>query len=171
MEHKGFFPATKGLRQGDPLSPFLFILVADSLPQILNWAENIGILKGFQVGRYKVNVSYLQFADDTLILLEGEEDMVSILKSIIKCFGLVSGFKVNWIKANSQPSNFLIRKAFLWEISLVAPPKVSQQGISVSLLVALPVIATFGILWWIDLGSGSLDGSQLSFFLGKSNSY
>lgn len=62
---KGFFLASRGLRQGDPLSPFLFTLVADSLTQIINYAESIGLVKGFHVGEDKVNVSHLQFADDT----------------------------------------------------------------------------------------------------------
>lgn len=43
-----------GLRQGDPLSPFLFIMAAESLHQILKASENVGLLKGFQVGTNKI---------------------------------------------------------------------------------------------------------------------
>lgn len=50
---KGFFLATRGLTQGDSLSPFLFILAVDSLSEILKIAENNGLLKGFQVGKPK----------------------------------------------------------------------------------------------------------------------
>lgn len=52
------------------------------------------------MGNHKVNFSYLQFVYDTLILMEGEQDKVMIFKSIINCFELVSGFKVN--RAKSQ---------------------------------------------------------------------
>lgn len=85
---KGFFPTSRGLRQGDPPSPFLF-MAADSLSQILKSAENNGLFEGFQMSNDKVNVSHLQFADDMLILMEGEEDKVPLLKSLIKCFELV----------------------------------------------------------------------------------
>lgn len=97
---KGFFPATTGLRQGDPLSPLLFILIADSWSRILRMAENKGLLKGFQVGFDKVNVSHLQFANDTLIYLEGEENNVKVLKSLIKCFALSLWYTVNWSKSH-----------------------------------------------------------------------
>lgn len=63
-------------------------------------AENKGLLKGFQVGFDKVNVSHLQFANDTLIYLEGEENNVKVLKSLIKCFELSFDFTVNWAKSH-----------------------------------------------------------------------
>lgn len=68
---KGFFPISRGLRQGDPLSPFLFTLAAKSLSQIIFTVESKSLLKGFQVGSDKVNVSHLQSADDTRILAGG----------------------------------------------------------------------------------------------------
>lgn len=52
------------------------------------------------MGYNKVNVSHLQFADDTLILMEGEETNVLVLKFLIRCFELVSGFKGNWSKSH-----------------------------------------------------------------------
>lgn len=72
-----FFPASRGFRQGDPLSPSVFTLIADSLSQIN--AESIGLVKGFYVGEDTVNVYHLQFANDTLILKDGEQSNMSIL--------------------------------------------------------------------------------------------
>ncbi|KAL5555254.1 hypothetical protein UlMin_037490 [Ulmus minor] len=66
---RGRFGASRGLRQGDPLSPFLFILVADILGRMMDKAVRIGEVKGFKVGREEEVVSHLQFADDTLFLL------------------------------------------------------------------------------------------------------
>ena len=68
----GLFWSSRGLRQGDPLSLFLFTLVADVLGRMMDKAVEERIVKGFKVGREDVGVSYLQFVDDTLFLLEAE---------------------------------------------------------------------------------------------------
>ena len=66
---KGWVKASRGLRQGDPLSPFLF-LVADVLSRLMIRAEETGITEGFFVGRDRTRVSLLQFADDTIFFLK-----------------------------------------------------------------------------------------------------
>ena len=63
---KGWVKASRGLRQGDPLSPFLFTIVADVLSRMLLRAEERSMLEGFKVGRNKTRVSHLQFANDTI---------------------------------------------------------------------------------------------------------
>ena len=56
---KGWVKASRGLRQGDPLSPFLFTLVADVLSRLMIRAEETGITEGFLVGRDRTRVSLL----------------------------------------------------------------------------------------------------------------
>ena len=63
---KGWVKATRGLREGDPLSPFLFTIVADVLSRMLLRAEERSMLEGFTVGRNRTRVSHLQFADATI---------------------------------------------------------------------------------------------------------
>ncbi|RVX06252.1 Transposon TX1 uncharacterized 149 kDa protein [Vitis vinifera] len=63
---KGWVKASRGLRQGDPLSPFLFTLVADVLSRLMIRAEETRITEDFLVGRDRTRVSLLQFADDTI---------------------------------------------------------------------------------------------------------
>ncbi|GKE20981.1 RNA-directed DNA polymerase, eukaryota [Tanacetum coccineum] len=60
------FGIKRGVRQGDPLSPFLFILAAESLNAIMNEAVANGIFRGVKVGENNVMVSHLQYADDTI---------------------------------------------------------------------------------------------------------
>ena len=67
---KGWVKASKGLRQGDPLSPFLFTLVANVLSRLMIRAEETGLTEGFFEGRDRTRVSLLQFADDTIFFLK-----------------------------------------------------------------------------------------------------
>ena len=69
--------SSRGLRQDDPLSPYLFILVMEVLSQLLPRAKSGGFILGFEVGRRNgegQDVSHLLFADDTLIFCEANSD-------------------------------------------------------------------------------------------------
>ncbi|RVW25910.1 putative mitochondrial protein [Vitis vinifera] len=84
---KGWVKASRGLRQGDPLSPFLFTLVADVLSRLMIRAEETGITEGFLVGRDRTRVSLLQFADDTIFFSKASLDLLQNLKIILLVFG------------------------------------------------------------------------------------
>lgn len=60
----------RGLKQGDPLAPYLFLLVAEGLSGLVRNAVSFGKFKGFQVGSLDVSISHLQYTDDTI--LDGE---------------------------------------------------------------------------------------------------
>lgn len=68
--------ATRGLRQGDPLSPFLFTIIGDALSRSVQLYLEKRILKGFVVGKNRVEVSLLQYADDILIFFPNDFEML-----------------------------------------------------------------------------------------------
>ena len=73
----GFFESSRGLRQGDPLSPLLFVLVMEALGRMLDKAVYEGRILGFHVGDLEgrsLVVSHLVFADDTLIFCDDDLD-------------------------------------------------------------------------------------------------
>ncbi|GJT47912.1 zinc finger, CCHC-type containing protein [Tanacetum coccineum] len=77
------FKLERGIRQGDPLSPFLFILAAEGLNAIVNEAVEKGIFRGVRVGRNRVVISHLQYADDTIFLVNGVKIMLGVNDSEI----------------------------------------------------------------------------------------
>lgn len=64
----GEFALQKGLRQGDPLSALLFLIAAEGVSGLSGKAESLHYFEGVEVGRDKVMVSHLQFADDTILM-------------------------------------------------------------------------------------------------------
>ena len=60
------FSPSRGLRQGDPLSPFLFLFVADALSALVNKAITEESLEGVKICRRAPVISHLLFADDSL---------------------------------------------------------------------------------------------------------
>ncbi|MCI18658.1 LINE-1 reverse transcriptase like [Trifolium medium] len=95
----------RGLKQGDPLAPFLFLLVAEGLGALVRKAVEIGRFKPFGVGRDGLPVSILQYADDTLCIGEATVDNLWTLKAVLRGFEMASGLKVNFWKSSLSGVN------------------------------------------------------------------
>ena len=93
------FKPSRGLRQGDPMAPFLFLVVVEGLAGLVRQATKQNMLTGVKVGRKEIVCSMLQFADDTLFMLEDSFSNVFTVKTILRCFELVSGLKINFHKS------------------------------------------------------------------------
>lgn len=95
----------RGVRQGDPLSPLLFVLAADRLQSILNKAKDRGLLNLPIPLNSSSDFPIIQYADDTLIILEGEARQLFFLKSVLHSFSESTGLKVNYSKSQMLPIN------------------------------------------------------------------
>lgn len=93
------FSPSRGLRQGDPLSPLLFILVVEVLSSMIKKAVHDGTFKGIKLAGKSNVVTHVQFADDTLIFVNDDLDSLKKIKKILVCFQLLSRLKINFFKS------------------------------------------------------------------------
>jgi hypothetical protein len=91
---------SRGLRQGDPLSPYLFLLCTEHLSSLLNFEENAGNLMGVKVCRGAPTVSHLLFADDSLILMRVDPTNASSLRWALDDYCAASGQLVSEAKSS-----------------------------------------------------------------------
>ena len=111
-----FIPIERGCRQGDPISAYLFIMVAEILTLLIMGNDKIcGIqIKGFE---FKCT----QFADDTTLILDGTQQSLESALNTLEIFGSISGLKMNtdktkiiWIGKQKNSNEKLISKKFKW---------------------------------------------------------
>ena len=92
------FIHARGVRQGDPLSPMLFILAMDPLQRLLDQATQHGILTPLPITAAKWRTS--MYADDAAIFISPTKDDVEAIKIILQDFGTFSGLHINLQKSS-----------------------------------------------------------------------
>ncbi|GJT75071.1 RNA-directed DNA polymerase, eukaryota [Tanacetum coccineum] len=88
------FSFWRGLKQGDPLSPFLFILIMESLHISFSRASSDGFFKGIQI-KGSITISHLFYADDAMFIGEWSDSNLKNVVKILNCFYYASGLKIN----------------------------------------------------------------------------
>ena len=102
----GFFPSSKGLRQGDPLSPYLFVLGMEVLDALIRKVVVGGFLSGCSIRggrRTNLKISHLFFADDTVVFCEANKEHLTHLSWILFWFEAASGLRINLDKSEIIP--------------------------------------------------------------------
>ncbi|XP_060969677.1 uncharacterized protein LOC133036919 [Cannabis sativa] len=99
----GKFSPGRGLRQGDPLSPSLFIIAAETLSRLLFEKEKLGLLKGFKMARNGTAINHLMFADD--IVLFGEAS-IREAKVFLECLQTYCNWSGQSVSAQKSAIHF-----------------------------------------------------------------
>ena len=112
----GFFGSSRGIRQGDPLSPLLFLLVMEILSKMLHRTEEAGFIRGFKAGHGvedDIHVSHLLFADDTTVFCDAEHEQLLHQRMVLSCFEAVTGLGVNMSKSELVPMGEVLNVSHL----------------------------------------------------------
>lgn len=89
----------RGLHQGDPLSPYLFILVAEGLTALIHRAVTTGELHGVQICRNAPILTHLLFANDCFLFFRATHGEVTIMQRILNTYEAASGQAINFAKS------------------------------------------------------------------------
>lgn len=100
----GYFTSSRGLRQGDPVSPLLFVICMEYLSRVLMY---IGKKKNFKFHPRcaKLQLNHLCFADDLMVFCKGDEESAHLLIKGLKHFEDVSGLHANKTKSEVYTAN------------------------------------------------------------------
>ena len=94
------FAPSRGLRQGDPLSPFLFLFVADGLSAILKSKVQSGDIVPVKICRRAPGISHLLFADDTMLFFQATRDQAEQVKAALDLYSVATGQSLNYDKCS-----------------------------------------------------------------------
>nr|GEV13927.1 RNA-directed DNA polymerase, eukaryota [Tanacetum cinerariifolium] len=98
------FQFFKGRKQGDPLSPFIFILIMESLQLSFQRVVDVGMFKGINLSPL-VNLSYMFYADDAVFVGQWCDGNINTLVHVLECFFQASGLRINMCKSKSMGVN------------------------------------------------------------------
>ncbi|KAA3466916.1 reverse transcriptase [Gossypium australe] len=109
------FKPSRGLRQGDLLSPCLFLFYAEGFVSLLRLAKN-GLIKGVRVGSSNVFISHLFFVDDSFLFGEASMEGTNALKAIINEYEGVSGSHPSFTWRSIWSARGLLEVGLGWRI-------------------------------------------------------
>ncbi|CAM8979923.1 unnamed protein product [Rhodiola kirilowii] len=116
-----FFTPMRGLRQGDPLSPYLFIMCTEWLSYKLRALHENRLIKGISIARNAPVITHLFFADDSLLLFEATTATPSIIKDVLTEYEFLAGQRVNYDKSElvlSPNTSDAIKQSFISSLSV-----------------------------------------------------
>ncbi|XP_049364733.1 uncharacterized protein LOC125829561 [Solanum verrucosum] len=138
-----FFHSTRGVKQGDLLSPALFIITAEVLSRALNQLFLNTDFRGYVMPKWSEKLNHLVYADDTIIFAATDRKSIALIMNTLKDYENQSGQKVNKEKSHlymfSKASNALIRE--MKEVTNFVRGAIGMQGPFIQLEQAI-------YKWW-----------------------
>ena len=133
-EPRGTITPSRGLRQGDPISPYLFLLCAEGLTALLRKKEAVGLIRGVAVSRLAPSIAHLFFVDDCIIFcratMEECRQVALVRKSMKRSRGKIwIGKKPRYFSVRTQRKIFRICEGYLrspdcqtiWKVLRITP--------------------------------------------------
>lgn len=99
LNGKGYFKGEKGLRQGDPISPYIFILIMEAFSNILDDHTQQGGYT-FHAKCQQLSITHVIFADDLFLLCGANTASLNVIKNALDEFGSLSGLRPNMQKSH-----------------------------------------------------------------------
>lgn len=96
----GFSKASWGIKQGDPLSPYLFILLTEALSRRLKFLIDAKAIKHYKVSPRAIPIFHLYFADDLLIFMPCDRHSLRTFTEFFHCYECATGQKANRAKSS-----------------------------------------------------------------------
>ncbi|XP_019229533.1 PREDICTED: uncharacterized protein LOC109210559 [Nicotiana attenuata] len=98
-QSNGFFKSSRGVKQGDPLSPTLFIIAAEALSRGLNSLHSKLYFCGFGLPKWSPKINHLAYADDTIIFCSSDATSLRLVMEILYLYEAASGQLINKSKS------------------------------------------------------------------------
>ena len=94
-EPKGEISPTRGIHQGDPLSPYLFLLCSEGLNRLIQHAARDNVIRGFSLCKNGPKITNLFFADDTLLFCRARMEDLQAIQHILSLYEGAFGQQIN----------------------------------------------------------------------------
>jgi hypothetical protein len=101
----------RGIRQGDPMSPLLFVLAVELLQCLINKAHQQGLFQLPIPSRDDAGFPIIQYAYDTILVMRASQRELLCLKALLESFAQSTGLRVNYAKSCIVPLNMSDEKA------------------------------------------------------------
>lgn len=99
QDHVGPIDPSRGLRQGGPLSPYLFLICAEGLSTLIQNEQGKGTIHGVKICRGAPIITHLLFADDCFLFIRANESDAGTMKNILETYATASGQLINMNKS------------------------------------------------------------------------
>ncbi|XP_024178720.1 uncharacterized protein LOC112184715 [Rosa chinensis] len=129
----GFIVPTRGIRQGDPLSPYLFILCAEGLSSLISSSIQNGTIKGLLMSPTAPVLHHLLFADDSFLFGEASVRECQAFKNLLSIYARASGQMINLQKSSVVFSGNVSRQVINQLSSILGVTCVKEHGLYLGL--------------------------------------